>query len=251
MDRRAPLVAATVTALLVATAVPALAHAGFDLQQLPVDSTETVELRVPIEIDAANAFVDVLVPEGWSVDRCDGAPGWSCATSERDDATTIVNLAVDDPTAGTTERFTLTMTAPPTPGTYAFPVVQTYDDGTEAAWIGEPGGDRPAPTIQVGDDATPVERTTELPTHGDADDTATVTDGGSGTEAASDPPSTGDASPSASPATATDEPPTVAEGEGDDGAVPSEDASSTPWAVVVLLAVAAVVAGVAVTRRRG
>lgn len=133
-------------------------------------------LRVPIEIDSTNALIDVLVPSGWSIVDCPAAAGWTCETTERDDGATVVNLATGDEGSGEEERFELTMTAPLEQGTYTFPVVQTYADGTESAWIGEPGGDRPAPRIQVGDDATPIERETELPTHDDAQPDAATTE---------------------------------------------------------------------------
>ena len=82
--------------LVVAVQAPALAHANFDVRAVPAGASETFVLRVPIETDSTNAFVDVLVPAGWTVDACEGAPGWQCESSGRDDGATVVNLSTDD-----------------------------------------------------------------------------------------------------------------------------------------------------------
>lgn len=237
--------------LLVAlAATPAWAHASFDVRQLPAGATETFELRVPVEVDAGNEFVDVLVPAGWGVDDCVGATGWSCDTVARDDDATVVNLAREDDGAGDVELFVMALTAPSSQGAYAFPVVQTYDDGREAAWIGEPGGDRPAPVIQVGDDDTPVERSTELPTHGDDEPTPTAaaaspTDAPTSDEATPTPTSspTDESSPPDEPSP-TESVTAVAASAEDDGGVPT-----VVW-VLGAVAVVGVIAAVVVARRR-
>ncbi len=238
----APVLLALLLVALAAT--PAWAHASFDVRQLPAGGSETVELRVPVEIDAGNEFVDVLVPAGWTVDDCTGASGWSCATAPRDDDTTVVNLAREDGGAGDVELFTLGLTAPDAQGEYAFPVVQTYDDGSEAAWIGEPGGDRPAPVIQVGDDDTPVERSTELPTHGEEEPTAVAaspTDAGGGDpDDPTEEPTTTAPTPTAEP---TPTPTVTAAAEEDGGGVPT-----VVWVVGGLVLVGGLAA--ALSRRR-
>lgn len=172
MLRHRSLLASIVLAagLVVATAAPALAHASFDVRQVPAGESVSVTLRVPIETDARNAFVDVLVPEGWSLASCEGADGWDCESPRRNDGSQVVNLAATGEGAGAVEQFAMTLVAPSVQGVYSFPVVQTYDDESEVAWIGDPGTDRPAPRIQVGDDTTPVERSSELPTHGEDDE---------------------------------------------------------------------------------
>lgn len=246
--------------LLLVTALPAWAHAGFDVREVPASGSLDVELRVPIEIEAGNEFVDVLAPAGWTVDACTPPAGWDCSSEVRDDGATVVNIertADGDPA---TELFALSMTAPAEQGSYAFPVVQTYDDGTEAAWIGEPGGDRPAPVIQVGDDATPVERSSELPSHAEDDELgAAPADDESGSDAgtADDEPTedatadeatTDDGSvteeASAAPSEAADDDLAV------DDAVAEDDGSLLPVLLVVAVVLAVVVGVVLANRRR-
>ncbi|MFT4745441.1 MAG: hypothetical protein ACI9AD_001295, partial [Nitriliruptoraceae bacterium] len=122
-------------------------------------------LRVPIEREAGNSLIAVLVPAGWTVVSCDAANGWSCEWDADTDADTTVSLTRLDDAAGTTDRFSMELTAPTEIGIYRFPVVQEYDDGTEAAWLQQPGSDHPAPRIQVGNSETTVERDETLPQH--------------------------------------------------------------------------------------
>lgn len=142
--------------LLVLLPGTALAHASFDVRQLPAGSTQDLVLRVPLERDAANDLVEVRVPGAFTVTACPAAVGWSCDTATTATGDTVLTLARGPDGAGDTERFALTVTAPATPGDYVLPTVQTYDDGVEAAWIGEPGADLPAPRIQVADATTTV-----------------------------------------------------------------------------------------------
>lgn len=153
--------------LLVLVALPgtAFAHASFDLRQVPAGSAQDLELRVPLERDADNDLVEVLVPAGFAVTACPGAVGWSCEQAETVDGDTVVTLRRGPDGAGDTERFALAVTAPTVEGVYAFPTIQTYDDGEEAAWIGEEGSDQPAPRIQVGDETAPVESTGDATPH--------------------------------------------------------------------------------------
>lgn len=157
---------ATLTLVLLAL-LPgtALAHATFDVRQLPADNTQELVLRVPLERDAVNDRVEVQVPRTWVVEDCAGAEGWSCEQSQTTQGDTVLTLerAPDGP--GDTERFELTVTAPQEEGVYSFPAIQTYDDGEEVAWIGEPDGDRPAPRIQVGDETARVEFSDEATPH--------------------------------------------------------------------------------------
>ena len=165
---RRPLTSALLVAgLLVLLPTAALAHASFDVRQLPAGSTQELVLRVPLERAAANDLVEVLVPGGFAVTACPGAAGWTCEQAETADGDTVVTLARGPDGAGDAERFELTVTAPSTEGVYPFPTIQTYDDGTEAAWIEEPGGDQPAPRVQVGDDTSEVEFSGDATPHTD------------------------------------------------------------------------------------
>lgn len=233
MRRPTIILCCTLLALVLLPAT-AFAHASFDLGQVPAESEQALTLRVPIERDAANDRIAVLVPTGFEVVDCAGAEGWDCGTEPSDDGT-VVSLMRTADDAGTTEQFDLTLAAPSDEGVYAFPVVQTYDDDEEVAWVNEPGSDRPAPRLQVGDSAAEVEQA-EAPTHTSPDD-ATGEATPEPTAAASppgDPTPTEDASSAAGPTT-------------DD-----EAGGSSLLLVLVGVAVAlAVVAAVAIRQRSG
>jgi uncharacterized protein YcnI len=177
--------------LVLLVAVPAFAHASFDIKQVASSTTESYSLRVPLEREAGNTTIAVLVPAGWTVVSCDAADGWSCLWDAEADAATTVSMTRQDDEMGATERFAMELTAPAEAGVYSFPVVQEYDDGTEAAWIEEPGEDHPAPRIQVGDSDAPIERDETLPEHTgtDTDTAATPPNPDPTPDGASQPPS--------------------------------------------------------------
>lgn len=249
--RRTRPLAVVAVALAVLVLVPgvALAHASFDVRQLPAASTQELVLRVPLERDAANDLVEVLVPGTFTVDTCAGAEGWSCRQDTTADGDTVLTLerAPDGP--GDTERFTMTVTAPAEEGVYAFPTIQTYDDGEEAAWIGDPGSDRPAPRLQVGDETAPVEFSGDATPHTELADDEPA--------AAPTPTPDAEASPNATPSEAVTAEPTVAataapdDDTGDDaGGVAVSGAVLAIAAAIVLAAVVVAVVAVVLLRRR-
>ena len=225
--------------LLVLLPGTALAHASFDLRQVPAGSTQDLELRVPLERDADNDLVEVLVPAGFTVTACPGAEGWACEQAETADGDTVVALRRAADGAGDTERFAITVEVPTMEGVYAFPTIQTYDDGEEASWIGEDGGDQPAPRIQVGDETAPVESSGASTPHTD------LAGPDEDTTASAEPSSA--TTPSPSPDAATDEP--VA--QDDEPAAPAAaDGGVSPALVAVGLRLAAGVLAGAVARFR-
>lgn len=167
-------IALATMALLVLLPGTALAHASFDVRQLPAGTTQELTLRVPLERTAANDLVEVLVPGGFAVEDCPAADGWDCAQDETAEGDTVLTLTRGGDGDGGTERFLVVVTAPSTEGVYAFPTIQTYDDGVEAAWIGEPGSDQPAPRLQVGDETTEVEFSGAATPHTDLAEDATA-----------------------------------------------------------------------------
>lgn len=240
---------ATVVLLLVVPGI-ALAHASFDVQQLPAGSTQDLVLRVPLERDAVNDLVEVLVPGAFTIEDCAGAEGWSCSQAATSDGDTVVSLERSPDGPGNTERFALTVTAPAEEGVYAFPTIQTYDDGEEAAWIGEAGSDRPAPRLQVGDETAPVEFSGDATPHTGL---AEATPSPARATTAEDP-ATEDPSPEPNDAP-TVQPTTAPAGE-DSGGGSSEAAVggaalATVAVVVVAIVAAAVAAAVVLRRRRG
>lgn len=237
--RRLLVVVAVTGALLVLLPGTALAHASFDVRQVPASSTQDLVLRIPLEREAANDLVEVLVPGAFMVDACDGAEGWSCRQDETSDGDTVLTLerAPDGP--GDTELFALTVTAPTAEGVYAFPTIQTYDDGEEASWIGAAGSDQPAPRIQVGDETTEVEFSGDATPHTElAPDDANPSPTPTPSEEASSSPSPTDDPPSPTAA------PDAAAGD-EDG-----DGGLSPALVAAIVAAVGIAVGVALTRGR-
>lgn len=227
-------------AVLVVLPSAALAHASFDVSQLSAGASQQLVLRVPLEREAANDRVEVLVPGAFTVDACDGAEGWGCQQEATADGNTVLAFERAPEGPGDTQQFALTVTAPQEEGVYPFPTIQTYDDGQEAAWIGEPGSDHPAPRIQVGDETAEVESSGDAAPHTEPTDEPTAA-----------PSATADAESSPGEAV-TDEPTAAATAppDGDDG-----DGAEGLGGAVLAIAVAVVVAVVAavtviVLRRR-
>lgn len=169
-------------ATLVVTAVPALAHASLDVSSAPVDTDLELVVFAPLERgDVANTRIEALFPDGFAVDSCSGPPGWLCETSSASNGTVVTWSTVvetqDD------FAFDVAVRTPSTAGTHRIPVVQTYADGHEAAWIGD-GGDEPAPVLRVTDGAQDTTSTDDQPTShtdpgsSDAGDDDAADDGG-------------------------------------------------------------------------
>lgn len=237
---------ATVVLLLVVPGV-ALAHASFDVQQLPAGSTQELVLRVPLERDAVNDLVEVLVPGSFTIEDCAGADGWSCSQAATSDGDTVVSLERSPDGPGDAERFTVTITAPAEEGVYAFPTIQTYDDGEEVAWIGEAGSDRPAPRLQVGDETAPVEFSGDATPHTDLAE-ATPSPEPTATEDPAPPEATPNDAPTVQPTTA---PRGEDSGGGSGEAAVGGAALATVAVVVVAIVAAAVAAAIVLRRRRG
>lgn len=163
--RRLLLTGLCTAVLLLLLPSTALAHASFDVRQVPAGSVQDLVLRVPLEREAVNDLVEVLVPGAFTVTSCDAASGWTCDEATTTTGDTVLTLVRGADGAGDAERFSLTVTAPTEEGVYAFPTIQTYDDGVEAAWIGEPGTDQPAPRLQVGNETAPVETNDDATPH--------------------------------------------------------------------------------------
>lgn len=150
-------VIAGTTVALLATAAPAFAHTTVSPGQVDPDAEVTLTFRAPPERQATNSSLRVLVPEQFVPGECTAPATWTC---EFDDVThaphTLVTYQAPDPNLVTSVTFDLTVTAPSADaaGLYMFRALQDYSDGHTAPWAFEPGSNKPAPTVQVGDDDT-------------------------------------------------------------------------------------------------
>lgn len=148
-----------ITAILAVTVLFALegvasAHAVFMTTTNGLRPSTTLQLHmyVPDELDPSlwNKEVEVKVPAGWTMRSCHGLVDWSCK----------VNVALPDGAHGIdfknsggvtdpNEDFYFTLTTPARAGTYSFPTVQRYSDGTLIRWVGPPDSGEPAPQLVV------------------------------------------------------------------------------------------------------
>lgn len=154
-------------AVLLATAAPALAHAGFVQSSVPADSDQTLQLRVPGERPGQYTVkVETLVPAAFEVDGCTSGAQFACTVAERAGGGHVVTwerpvtggVPVDSGLVYGIEVHTPTVT-----GTYDFPTIQTYnapdaDGETEAAWIGDL-----APQLEVTGAGTEPQQNEEEP----------------------------------------------------------------------------------------
>jgi uncharacterized protein YcnI len=138
------------TALLLAwAAAPAQAHVQVTPTEAAPGDPVLFELRVPGETEAHTTEVSVQIPKGVLPFSFEDQPGWKRTLEHADDGSIAVvrwrgRLASDG-----FARFAFIATTPEQEGELVWKAVQRYDDGEEAAWIGPPDSDNPAPVTTV------------------------------------------------------------------------------------------------------
>ncbi len=145
------------------------AHAEFENAPASVDADSDIALTLFVEDErdeaTYNEKVAVRLPEGWTGVACESKPTWTCAIvveSQR----VVIRFTKDEGAApAEDETFNITLHSGTNLGTATFPVLQTYNTGEEVGWIGDPGLDNEAPTLEVAGDApvTPPTTTTTIP----------------------------------------------------------------------------------------
>lgn len=157
--------AALAAALLVPTA--AGAHVSVHPNAVPAGANATLDIRVPNEMDnATTTKLQVQFPPGFIGVSTQPPPGWTSKVQtsklakpvQTDDGPIDTQVSEVDWSAGSGAgipagqfaNFPISVALPGRPGqTLTFKTVQTYSNGKVARWIGAPGSDRPAPTIDV------------------------------------------------------------------------------------------------------
>jgi uncharacterized protein YcnI len=156
--------------LVLVPASPAGAHASVTSpNDLPVNTQQTIVMSVPHELEDTiyNTKVEIAVPTGWQVQGCTTKPTWTCSHAQEGGFRVITWVKSGAPSED--EIFRFTVRTPSTTGSYPFPTIQTYSNGFEAAWIGGPGTDEPAPVLRTVPNTggpTTTRPTTPPPTHG-------------------------------------------------------------------------------------
>jgi periplasmic copper chaperone A len=160
----------TLIAVLAALAVPAAAgaHVSLHPNEVPTGAFATLDLRVPNESDNANTVkIAVQVPPGFTDVSPEFLPGWTPRIRtvklkkpvQSDDGPITEGVreivwegkgADGKIPPGQFLNFPISTEIPGKAGTtITFKVIQYYDDGEVARWIGPPSSDEPAPDIDV------------------------------------------------------------------------------------------------------
>ena len=152
------------------------------------DTASTISLRVQVPSETPLASVSVKPVPGWTATATTGPidpPVEVHGVEVAEAVTEIVWTA--DPGAGIApgQYQTFSISAGPVPevDSITFPTIQTYDDGTEQAWIeptveGEEEPESPAPVLDLTGDGDAA--------HGDDTDSPTVSEAASSSDASDD-----------------------------------------------------------------
>ena len=124
------------------------------------DTASTVSLRIQIPEQAAMASLRVQPVAGWSATTTTAELGQPLEARGKEISSyvSVVEFRADDGggiAPGEFQEFALSGGPFPDAESLAFPAVQSYSDGSEAAWIeptvtGQPEPDRPAPVLTLG-----------------------------------------------------------------------------------------------------
>lgn len=171
--RRLLVICALSTSFIVATAIPAFAHAGFVQENAPADSDQTLTLRVPGErAGQSTMMIETKVPAAFDVTSCIAPPNFSCSVGANTDSSTILSFTRTGGVADTTVLYSFAVRTPASIGSYPFPTIQTYDGvddegNTEEFWTGEL-----SPTLAITEDGAPIIESNDPQEHESDPDTA-------------------------------------------------------------------------------
>ena len=149
---RKTLVAAAAAGLTLVFADAAFAHAIMSPPVAKAKVDQQFTLSVPTEEeDATTTEIELTVPDGFSIDSFEPAPGWTRTeqASGSGEDKTIQKVTWSGGKVPTDEdsvfRFNGSMDSDKT---YSFSVRQTYSNGKVVDWSGSESSDTPAPTIE-------------------------------------------------------------------------------------------------------
>jgi uncharacterized protein YcnI len=190
---RAGVVLAALLALLVASVVAAAgasAHVTVSSDDAAAGGYGKLTFRVPNESDTASTValrISVPAEQAMASLRAQPVPGWTVTMTssqltepvevhgqEISDYVSVVEFRADAGggiAPGMFQEFALSGGPFPDAGTLSFPAVQSYSDGTEAAWIdptldGQAEPQYPAPVLQLAGDTAADDATAAADEHG-------------------------------------------------------------------------------------
>jgi uncharacterized protein YcnI len=149
-------IALAATAATAAAAAPAQAHVQVTPTEAAPGDPVVFEVLVPGETDAHTTEVSLQIPNDVLPFSFEDVPGWKRTVEQGDDGSVAVvrwrgRMATDG-----FVRFAFLAATPEQEGELVWKAVQRYDDGEEAAWIGPPDSESPAPVTVVSEDAARV-----------------------------------------------------------------------------------------------
>ena len=147
---------ALAAAAVLAAAAPAQAHVQVTPTEAAPGDPVVFEVLVPGETDAHTTEVSLQIPKDVLPFSFEEVPGWKRTVEQGDDGSVSVvrwrgHMAPDG-----FVRFGFLASTPEQERELVWKAVQRYDDGEEAAWIGPPDSDNPAPVTVVSEDAARV-----------------------------------------------------------------------------------------------
>jgi periplasmic copper chaperone A len=138
-------VIALAATLILLPARAAQAHVTVRADNTAPGSYAKYTVRVPNESDTASTTkIELKLPAGFEQASVQPKPGW---TVQLANAELIISGGKIAP--GQFDEFSFSARNPETAADLTFPAIQTYDDGTVANWIGQPGTDEPAPVVKI------------------------------------------------------------------------------------------------------
>ena len=138
-------------AAMALASVPAIAAAHVTVwpKEVAAGAREKLVVRVPNEKQVDTVAVEVLFPAGVKVTAVEQKPGWMTEPL-RDEAGALVGVRWSGKLAPHQfVEFGLLSATPAKAGTYAFPAVQSFADGSRSDWSGPAGSKAPAAQVVV------------------------------------------------------------------------------------------------------
>jgi uncharacterized protein YcnI len=136
--------------VLALTAAPAAGHVRVTpAKAAPGERVEFV-LQVPGERRAHTIEVALRMPDGIDPSSFERVRGWHRQVDKAADGSVEVVRWHGELARDGVGRFAFVAATPQREADLVWKAVQRYDDGSEAAWIGPPHSERPAPVTHVG-----------------------------------------------------------------------------------------------------
>lgn len=138
----------------------AFAHVTVSPEEVQPGTTQTFTVVAPTEKDVPTTGISLRIPEGFEVTSVQSPPGgWRGGAEDGSVSWSggeigAGGIEITSPEGevipmGESQEFTFEASTPEAPDAYAWPVSQTYKDGSVVEWAGPNDSEKPAPVVQV------------------------------------------------------------------------------------------------------